>query len=458
VFGKVGRAETATDPAPLSMIETTIRLKPRSAWRAGMTPRRLLRELDEAVRLPGVTNAWTMPIRARNDMLATGIRTPVGVKVAGPDLKTLEVIGAEVEAALLPLEGTLSAYAERVMGGSFLDVDIRRDEAARYGLTTGDVQDVITSAVGGMNVTTTVEGLERYPVSVRYPRGLRDNVSGLRNVLVPTASGAQIPLGQLAELRLSEGPSMIKSENARPNAWVFVDLEPGVDVGSYVRRAQERVARLVALPPGYSIRWSGQYEYLERAGRRLRILVPVTVAVIFLLLFLHFRRVAEVLVLMATLPFALVGAVWLMALLGFNMSIAVAVGFIAVAGLAAETGVVMLVYLDQSVRRYRQEGRLTSKERLGEALAEGAVLRVRPLLMTAATTILGLLPVMFGSGTGAEVMKRIAAPMVGGLVSVTVLVLVVLPALYVLVQRFRLRRVFAEPAREAAPAEATSAG
>jgi Cu(I)/Ag(I) efflux system membrane protein CusA/SilA len=265
-------------------------------------------------------------------------------------------------------------------------------------------------------------------------------VSGLRNVLVPTASGAQIPLGQLAELRLSEGPSMIKSENARPNAWVFVDLEPGVDVGSYVRRAQERVARLVALPPGYSIRWSGQYEYLERAGRRLRILVPVTVAVIFLLLFLHFRRVAEVLVLMATLPFALVGAVWLMALLGFNMSIAVAVGFIAVAGLAAETGVVMLVYLDQSVRRYRQEGRLTSKERLGEALAEGAVLRVRPLLMTAATTILGLLPVMFGSGTGAEVMKRIAAPMVGGLISSAFLTLELIPVVYTYWRYSQLRR------------------
>ncbi|MDX1532461.1 MAG: efflux RND transporter permease subunit, partial [Rhodothermales bacterium] len=320
VFGKIGRAETATDPAPLSMIETTIRLKPEDAWREGMTRQRLIAELDRAVRFPGLTNAWTMPIKTRIDMLATGIKTPVGVKVAGPDLAVLERLGREVEAAVRDLPGTRSAYAERVMGGSFLDIDVDRRAAARYGLTSGDVQDVVQAAIGGVNVTTTVEGLERYPVNVRYPRALRDDLPALRRVLVPTPSGAEVPLGQLATFRFETGPPMIKSENARPNAWVFVDLTDGADVGSYVRQAREAVAEAVALPPGYSIRWSGQYEYMERANRRLAVLVPITLAVIFLLLFLHFRSATEALLLMVPLPFAVVGAVWLLLALGYSFS------------------------------------------------------------------------------------------------------------------------------------------
>ncbi len=444
VFGKIGRAETATDPAPMTMIETTIILKPRDQWREGVTWDKLVAEMDAAIQIPGLTNAWTMPIKTRIDMLATGIKTPVGVKVAGADLRTLEGIGEQVEQALKPLDGTLSVYAERVMGGSFLDVEIDRSEAARYGLTTGDVQDVIASAVGGMNVTTTVEGLERYPVNVRYPQALRDNVPALRQVLVPTTSGAQVPLGQLAQLRLAGGPPMIKSENARPNAWVYVDLRQGVDIGSYVQEARRVVAEQVDLPAGYSIVWSGQYEYMERANKRLQVLVPITLAIIFLLLFLHFKNAWESSLLMATLPFAVVGAVWLMALLEFNMSIAVGVGFIAVAGLAAETGVVMQVYLDEAVERFRREGRLTSPAMLNAALEEGAVDRVRPKLMTVFTTLIGLMPIMLGTGTGSEVMRRIATPMVGGLVSSTVLTLIVIPAAYALVQRRRLRSLFVE--------------
>ncbi|HLS34503.1 MAG TPA: efflux RND transporter permease subunit, partial [Brevibacterium sp.] len=310
VFGKIGRAETATDPAPLTMIETTILLKPESEWRDGMTREKLTAEMDRAIQFPGLTNAWTMPIKTRTDMLATGIKTPVGVKIAGPDLAVLERLGREVEAAVKPLEGTRSAYAERVMGGSFLDIEVDRRAAARYGLTSGDVQDVIMAAVGGMNVTTTVEGLERYPVNVRYPRGLRDDLPALRQVLVPTPSGAQVPLGQLATFGYVAGPPMIKSENARPNAWVFVDLAEEADVGSYVQRARVAVEEAVALPPGYSIRWSGQYEYMERANERLSVLVPITLAIIFLLLFLHFRSASEALLLMIPLPFAVVGAVW----------------------------------------------------------------------------------------------------------------------------------------------------
>ncbi len=440
VFGKVGRAETATDPAPMSMIETTIMLKPKAEWRPGMTRRRLVQELDQAIQIPGLTNAWTMPIKARTDMLATGIRTPIGVKIAGPDLAVLQTIGEQVEAALGPLDGTLSVYAERVMGGSFLDIDINREEAARYGLTTGDVQDVIATAVGGMNVTTTVEGLERYPVNIRYPRALRDNLPALRNVLVPTRGGAQVPLGQLATLRLAEGPPMIKSENARPNAWVFVDLEGDADLGSYVQRARRVVAEQVTLPAGYSLAWSGQFEYMERANRRLQFLVPITLAIIFLLLFLHFKSASEALLLMLPLPFAVVGAVWLMVMLDFNMSIAVGVGLIAVAGLAAETGVVMFVYLNEAVERYGQAGRLTSRRSLARALEEGATERVRPLLMTVFTTIIGLLPIMFGTETGSEVMKRIATPMVGGLVTATIMTLFMIPALYAVVLGARLRR------------------
>ncbi len=440
VFGKVGRAETATDPAPMSMIETTIVLKPEDEWRDGVDRDSLTRAMDAAIRFPGLTNAWTMPIKTRIDMLATGIKTPVGVKIAGPDLEVLEALGQQVERAVSGLPGTRSAYAERVMGGSFLDVEVDRAAAARYGLTSGDVQDVLQAAVGGMNVTTTVEGLERYPVNVRYPQGLRDDVPALRQVLVPTPSGAQIPLGQLATFRFASGPPMVKSENARPNAWVYVDLDEGADVGSYVQDAQAAVAAAVDLPAGYSIRWSGQYEYMERANQRLAVLVPITLAIIFLLLFLHFRSAEEALLLMIPLPFAVVGAVWLMLALGFNFSIAVGVGLIAVAGLAAETGVVMHVYLDEAVARYRASGRLTSVPRLKAALEDGAVDRVRPKLMTVFTTIIGLTPVMLGTGAGAEIMQRIAAPMVGGLVTSTVHTLVMIPALYAVVQGRRLRR------------------
>ncbi len=438
VFGKIGRADTATDPAPLSMVETTVILKPRSAWRTGMTRENLVAEMDASLQIPGLSNVWTMPIKNRIDMLATGIKTPVGIKIAGPDLSILQDLGHSIESALAGVEGTRSVFSERVMGGSFLDFEIDRAEAARHGLTTGEVQAVIESAVGGVTVTKTVEGLERYPVTIRYPRALRDDLESLRNVLIPTPSGAQVPLGQLARLQMSDGPPMIKSENARPNAWVYIDLRDGYDVGTYVPRAKEALAGL-DLPPGYSLTWSGQFEYLERASQRLRTLIPLTIAIIFLLLFLHFQAIPETLILMVSLPLAIVGAIWLMVGLGYNMSIAAAVGFIAVAGLAVETGVVMQVYLDEAVGRYRREGRLTSPTALRDALEEGAVDRVRPKLMTVFTTLIALLPIMFGTGTGSEVMKRIATPMVGGLVSSTLLTLLVIPAAYGILHARRLK-------------------
>ncbi|MEM1125895.1 MAG: CusA/CzcA family heavy metal efflux RND transporter [Bacteroidota bacterium] len=434
VFGKIGRAETATDPAPLSMIETTLRLKPEAQWRAGLTREALIAELDQTVQLPGLTNAWTMPIKTRIDMLATGIRTPVGIKIAGPDLAVLARLGRAVEAAVRPLEGTRSAYADRVMGGHFVDIEVDRAAAARYGLTSGAVQEVVQAAIGGLEVTTMVEGLERYSVNVRYPQGLRDDLPALRQVLVPTPAGAQVPLGQVASFQFTTGPPMIKSENARPNAWVYVDLTDETDVGAYVQRARQAVEAQVTLPPGYSLRWSGQYEYLDRANRRLAVLIPCTLVLIFVLLLLHFRRVQAALLLMIPLPFAVVGAVWLMLALGYPLSVAAGVGLIAVAGLAAETGVVMHVYLDEALRRYRATGRLTSGDQLRAALEEGAVDRVRPKLMTVFTTLLGLLPIMVGTGPGAEVMQRIAAPMVGGLVTSAVHTLIMIPALYAVVQ------------------------
>jgi len=440
VVGKAGRAETATDPAPLSMFETIIQLKDPSEWRPGMTLDRLIEEMDQALRIPGLTNAWTMPIKNRTDMLATGMRTPLGIKLMGPNLATLERLGIELERLLRDVPGTRSVYAERAMGGSYLDVVVDRAEAARYGLTVGDVLEIVQTAVGGMNVTTTIEGLERYPVQVRYPRELRDNLPALRQVLVPTPTGAQVPLGQLARFELVEGPPMIKSENARPNVWVYIDLEQGVDIGSYVQRARELVAREIELPPGYALVWSGQYEYMERANRRLQFLGPLTLGLVFLLLLLHFRNIREPLLLLITLPFAAIGAVWLMVVLDFNMSIAVAVGYIGVVGLAIETGVVMLAFLDEAIHRYQQEGRLTNLEQLRDALEEGALTRLRPLLMTVSTTLIGLLPIMFGTETGAEVMKRLAAPMVGGLFSAAALTLVVIPALNMIIHRTRLRR------------------
>ena len=431
VFGKIGRAETATDPAPLSMIETTITLKPEGQWRPGMTPEKLVQELNRAIQFPGLTNAWTMPIKTRIDMLSTGIKTPVGIKVAGPDLDELQRLGQRIEEVVREIPGTQSVYAERVAGGNYLDFDIRRSEAARYGLTVGDVQDVIMAAVGGMNITYAVEGLERYPVNLRYGRELRDNLPALRRVLVPTPSGTQIPLEQLATIGIRKGPPGIKSENARLNAWIYVDIVD-IDVGTYVQRAQQRVLEQVKMPPGYSLTWSGQFEYMQRAQQRLQVVVPVTLAIIFMLLYLNFRNITESLMVMLSLPFALVGGIWLMYLLDHNMSVAVGVGFIALAGLSAELGVVMLTYLDNAHRDALAAGRMNSRDDLHRAIVEGAARRLRPILMTVCSTVGGLLPIMWGHGTGSEVMQRLAAPMVGGLISSTVLALLVIPAIYAL--------------------------
>ena len=439
VFGKIGRAETATDPAPLSMIETTIMLKPEDEWRPGMTPQKLVDELNAAIQFPGLTNAWTMPIKTRIDMLSTGIKTPVGIKVAGPDLETLEQLGRKIEDVVRDIPGTLSVYAERVAGGNYLDFEIRRKEAARYGLTVGDVQDVIMSAIGGMNITHTVEGLERYPVNLRYGRELRDNLPALRRVLVPTPTGAQIPIEQLADIRIRKGPPGIKSENARLNAWIYIDIK-GIDVGTYVRRAQQVVLERIDMPAGYNLVWSGQYEYMQRAQERLQVVVPITLGIIFLLLYLNFRNMTESLIVMLSLPFALIGGIWLMYLLDYNMSIAVGVGFIALAGVTAEIGVVMLTYLDQAYEKRRSEEQLNSRNDLHQAVIEGAALRVRPIMMTVCAIIGGLLPIMWGHGTGSEVMQRIAAPMVGGMISSTILTLIVIPAIYALWRGWSVRQ------------------
>jgi Cu(I)/Ag(I) efflux system membrane protein CusA/SilA len=443
VFGKVGRAETATDNAPLSMIETVVTLAPRDRWRPGMTTKKLVAELDRATSLPGLTNVWTMPIKTRIDMLSTGIKTPVGVKLAGPDLRVLEKLGREVETALRDLPGTQSVFAERVVGGNYLDVDIDREQIARYGLTVGDVQDVIGSAIGGMNVTETVEGLERYPVNLRYPRELRDDVTSLRRVLVATPGGAHVPLGQLATLEFRKGPAAIRTENSRPSAWVYVDLE-GVDVGTYVARAKEVVARELSLPTGYTLAWSGQYEYLERATRRMETIVPLTLALIVLLLYVSSRSVSDTLLVIACLPLAWVGGVYLVWLLDYDFSVAVLAGFLALSGLTAETGVVMLLFLNQAVDRAREGGRLTSIADLRRATLEGATDRVRPLLMTVGSDVIGLLPIMWGLGTGSETMKRVAAPMVGGIVTATTVILLVLPVFFVLARSRRLPRPAAD--------------
>ena len=439
VFGKVGRADTATDPAPLSMIETTIMLKPETQWRPGMTREGLVQALNDAIQFPGLTNAWTMPIRTRIDMLSTGIRTPIGVKLMGDDLAVLSDLAEQVAVELGELPGTLSVFPEKTMGGNYLDFEIDRVEAARYGMTVGDVQDVIMSAVGGVDVTYTVEGLERYPVNIRYARELRDDVSDLRRVLIPTPSGAQVPISQVADIRFRKGPAGIKSENARPTAWVYVDLKD-TDIGAYVDTARRLIAERVSLPVGYSIVWSGQYEYLERAQRRLQIVVPVTLAIILLLLYMNFRNVTDSLIVMLSLPFALVGGVWLMYLLDYDFSIAVGVGFIALAGVAAETGVVMLLYLKQAYRERVDGNALNTRKDLYEVVMHGAVERVRPKMMTVAATMAGLAPIMWGTGTGSEVMQRIAAPMFGGMVTSTVLTLVVIPVIYYMVKSWGLRK------------------
>ena len=439
VFGKVGRAETATDPAPLSMIETTIMLKPESEWREGMTMKKLVNELDKAIQFPGLTNAWTMPIKTRTDMLSTGIKTPVGIKIMGDDLEVLSDLGEKVEAVLRDVPGTLSVYSERVTGGNFLDFRIKRLEAARYGLTVGDVQDIIMTAVGGMNITQTVEGLERYPVNLRYGSELRDTPEKLRRILVPTPTGAQIPITHLADIRITKGPPVIKSENARNNAWVYVDIRD-IDVGTYVKKARKVVGEKIKLPPGYSMVWSGQYEYMVRAQKRLMIVVPLTLIIIFLLLYFNFRNIGESLIVMLSVPFSLTGGLWLMYLLGYNMSVAVGVGFIALAGVAAETGVVMLIYLDLSYQDFKARyGEKFNRKHLYESIEEGAALRVRPKMMTVIAIMAGLMPIMWGHGTGSQVMKRIAAPMVGGMVSATILTLIVVPAIYGLWKGWRLK-------------------
>ena len=433
VFGKIGRAETATDPAPLSMIETTITLKPEGEWRPGMTPDKLVQELNAAIQFPGLTNAWTMPIKTRIDMLSTGIKTPVGIKVMGDDLEVLSDLAQEIALVLRDVPGTLSVFPEKTVGGNYLDFTIDRKEASRYGLTVGDVQDVILSAIGGMNVTQTVEGLERYPVNVRYARELRDDITSLRQVLIPTPTGAQIPIGQVARIKLSKGPPGIKSENARRTAWVYVDLTD-TDVGTYVDVARQIVKERVSLPPGYSMVWSGQYEYMERAQQRLQIIVPFTLIIILMLLYLNFRRVTESLIVMLSLPFALIGGIWLMYWLDYDFSVAVGVGFIALAGVAAETGVLMLVYLEQAYKRWQNEGKLKTRADLMTAIVEGASERVRPIMMTVTSTVAGLLPIMWGVGTGSDVMQRIAAPMVGGMASAIILTLVVIPVVYFMVK------------------------
>lgn len=502
-LGKIGRAETATDPAPLSMIETTIVLRPRveyeiinierwfsdwpqwlkyplnwiwpeqkqgkvvHEWRKKrihrwfsdwpqwvkrpltwfwpeqryITIEELAEDLDQAIQFPGLTNAWTMPIKTRIDMLSTGIKTPVGIKLMGPDLDILSELGAGIEAIVRDIPGTLSAFSERVTGGNYLDFKIRRDHIARYGLTIADVQEVIMTAIGGMNVTYTVEGLERYPVNLRYNRELRDNIENLKRVLVSTPTKAQVPLAQLADFTIHKGPAGIKSENSRRTAWIYVDIK-GVDVGSYVENAKRIVREQVDLPDGYSMVWSGQYAYMEKARKTLNIIVPATLAVIFILLYLHFHNITEAAIVMASLPFSLIGGIWLLYLLGYHLSVAVVVGFIALAGLAAETGVVMLVYLDQAYqRRILRQGTI-SIQALGDAIVEGAVDRVRPKIMTVATTLIGLLPVMYGSETGSQIMKRIAAPMVGGLISSTVLTLIIIPVVYFIWKRRQVRLIF----------------
>ncbi len=433
VWGKVGRADTATDPAPLTMIETVIQLKPREEWREGVTTESLRKEFNNLIQFPGVTNAWVMPIKTRIDMLSTGIKTPIGIKIVGPDLSTIERIGSELEPILNNVKGTASVYAERVAGGRYITVDIKRRAAARYGLNIKDVQQVVSTAVGGMNVGETIEGLERYPINVRYPQDYRDSVVKLQNLPLVTPNGARIALADVADVRYEDGPPMIKTENARPNGWVFVDIE-GRDLGSYVSEAQKRVADELKLPSGYSLTWSGQYEYMERAKQRLSVVIPITLTIITLLLYFSFRRLGEVLIIMATLPLALVGGLWLMYELNYNMSIAVGVGFIALSGVAVEIGVIMLVYLNQAWHftklKAKDQNVPLKPDDLNNAIREGAGLRVRPVMMTVITVIIGLIPIMHGEGAGSQIMQRIAAPMIGGMASALLLTLLVIPAIF----------------------------
>ena len=429
VLGKIGRAETATDMAPMSMIETIAILKDKHDWRRGVTYDSIVAEANNTVRTPGVGNMWSMPIKNRLDMLTTGIKTPVGIKIFGPSLDTLDRIGKQIEGLLPSVRGTNTVFAERAVGGKYLDIMVDRDAVARYGLTTGDVQSAIATAAGGMDAGQVIEGRERYSVLVRYPRALRSDPQQIGDILVATPSGAQVSLGQLARIDVSKGPTLIKSEDAQLENIVYVDVL-GRDVGSYVDEARQLLERRLALPPGYRLEWSGQFEAMQRASARLRIVVPVTLAIIFLLLYFNFRSVTESLIVMLSLPFALVGGVWLMWILGYNTSVAVAIGFIALAGVAAETGVVMLIYLDHAHSHRRESGELRVRADVDNAVEEGAVGRVRPKIMTVTAIMAGLVPILWSQGTGADVMKRIAAPMVGGMVTSTILTLVVIPAVY----------------------------
>ena len=463
VFGKAGRAETSTDPAPFSMGETTVMLKPESEWRQipvdrsgwpsplipvgdllfgktrAITWDELVAEMDKKLRLPGVANAWTMPIKNRIDMLSTGIRTPIGIKIFGPDLGKIEEIGKNLEAALQMIPGTRTVFAERVTGGYYLDFELKRDEIARYGLAIEEIQMLIESVIGGESITTTVEGRERYPVSVRYGRELRDDPERLKRILIPTMNGAQVPLGQLADLRLSSGPAMIRDEDAQLAGYVYVDMT-GRDIGSYVEEAKKKVLEQVQLPTGYTLLWSGQYEYMQRAKERLIYVVPLTLLIIFLLLYINFKSVAQCAIVLLAVPFSMIGAVWLLYLLDYNMSVAVWVGVIALAGVDAETGVIMLLYLEHAYEKWRSEGRMRTIKDLHEAIIEGAVKRIRPKVMTIMAILMGLLPIMWSHGAGADVMKRIAAPMIGGVISSFLLELLVYPAIFDVWKGWKIRR------------------
>jgi Cu(I)/Ag(I) efflux system membrane protein CusA/SilA len=463
VFGKTGRAETSTDPAPFSMGETTVMLKPESEWRKLkidrshwpqpfrylgeliLSPTRtitwdeLVAEMDKKLRLTGVVNAWTMPIKNRIDMLSTGIRTPIGIKIFGPDLAKIEEIGKNIEANLQMIAGTRSVYAERVMSGYYLDFELKREEIARYGLALDEVQMVIESAIGGESISTTVEGRERYPINVRYARELRDDVGKLERVLIPAMNGAQIPLGQLADVKLTSGPAMIRDEDGQLAGYVFVDMT-GRDIGGYVEEAQKKVAEQVKIPVGYTLVWSGQYEYMQRAKERLIYVVPLTLLIIFLLLYINFKSVAQCAIVLLAVPFSMIGAVWLLYLLDYNMSVAVWVGIIALAGVDAETGVIMLLYLEHAYKKWRDEGRMRTIQDLHDAIIEGAVKRIRPKVMTIMAILMGLLPIMWSHGAGADVMKRIAAPMIGGVITSFILELLVYPAIFDVWRGWKMRR------------------
>tara|TARA_R110002124_G_scaffold242653_1_gene407795 strand:- start:3465 stop:6602 length:3138 start_codon:yes stop_codon:yes gene_type:complete len=444
VFGKMGRSETATDPAPLTMVETIIQLKPRSEWRKGMTPDKLRREFNKVVKIPGITNAWVMPIKTRIDMLATGIKTPLGIKILGSNLEKIQEIGEQLEPILDKIKGTASVYSERVAGGRYININIDRQKAARFGLNISDVQQVVSTAIGGMNVTETIEGLERYPVNLRYPQTYRDSVSKLKSLPIVTPGGAHIPLSDVANISIGDGPPAIKSENARLTGWVLVDILDR-DLGSYVKEAQEAVQKHLKLPAGYTLSWSGQYEYMNRAKEKLESVVPVVLVIIMLLLYMNFQRFSEVLLIMGTLPLSIVGGIWFLYILNYNMSIAVGVGFIALAGIAIELGILMLVYLNLALieqkEKVKQQNKELTLEDVKNAIINGALLRIRPIIMTVSSTTVGLVPIMLGTGTGSEVMKRIAAPMVGGLFSATVLALVVIPAVFLVWKSSKLKDI-----------------